>query len=285
MKKFLSTRSLWLLSLFALFFPLSTTFAYTPTDADIKQLADLKITLNTVDTPDLRTYYQQFAKLQKAIDNRDARLDYLLAHLRDWSYTQFTKRKEHALQQSKTKKTDFLQQYASGLLLSDPVYSNCLGRYNTLDNLSFANNFPTALTIAVRYRESTCSYALPRNGDGPFQIVSKDYGTGEITEELFLQTVQDFLEFSQSKINRYNQRNADSELAIGLNYTGATQTDLLRFAALYNGMSGATVYGEITPAAPKYFREGYKTDIWTGESKKDGIFAEYLKLLQREVQQ
>jgi hypothetical protein len=53
-----------------------------------------------------------------------------------------------------------------------------------------------------------------------------------------------------------------------VSYTGASYTDLLRFAALYNGLSGSTVYGEIAPAAPKYFFEGYATDVWTGESKK-----------------
>jgi hypothetical protein len=36
------------------------------------------------------------------------------------------------------------------------VSDYCLWRYNTLDNMSFANNFPTALTIAVWYRESSC---------------------------------------------------------------------------------------------------------------------------------
>ncbi|GHV27126.1 hypothetical protein FACS1894176_08710 [Bacteroidia bacterium] len=68
-----------------------------------------------------------------------------------------------------------------------------------------------------------------------------------------------------------------------MSYTGVTQTDLLRFSALYNGLSGATVYGKITPAAPKYFREGYQNDVRTGSHKKDGIFAEYLKVLKREL--
>jgi hypothetical protein len=58
----------------------------------------------------------------------------------------------------------------------------------------------------------------------------------------------------------------------------------LRFSALYNGLSGATVYGAITPASPKYFREGYENDVRTGESKKDGIFAEYLKVLKWELE-
>ncbi|MDR2540555.1 MAG: hypothetical protein LBD11_01935 [Candidatus Peribacteria bacterium] len=68
-----------------------------------------------------------------------------------------------------------------------------------------------------------------------------------------------------------------------MGYTGATQTDLLRFSALYNGLSGATVYGKITPASPKYFREGYENDVWTGTHKKDGIFAEYLKIIKWEL--
>jgi hypothetical protein len=42
----------------------------------------------------------------------------------------------------------------------------------------------------------------------------------------------------------------------------------LRFAALYNGLSGATVYGEISPAAPKYFFEGYTNTTRSGENKK-----------------
>ncbi|MEI7557984.1 MAG: hypothetical protein WCJ45_04055 [bacterium] len=46
-----------------------------------------------------------------------------------------------------------------------------------MDTISFANDFPTALTIATRYRETNCGYYLPGNGDGPFQILSKDYGT------------------------------------------------------------------------------------------------------------
>ena len=83
-----------------------------------------------------------------------------------------------------------------------------------------------------------------------------------------MQTVQDFFDFSKGKIDWYNERNANDGLSINLSYDNASQRDLLRFAALYNGLSGSTVYGEIAPAAPKYFWEGYENDVWTGESKK-----------------
>ncbi|MEI8090807.1 MAG: hypothetical protein WCG98_00665 [bacterium] len=75
-----------------------------------------------------------------------------------------------------------------------------------LDTISFANNFPTALTIATRYREASCGYYLPSNGDGPFQILSKEYGTGQIDENLFTQTVQDFIDFSKAKRQQYKTK-------------------------------------------------------------------------------
>ncbi|MDR0282021.1 MAG: hypothetical protein LBI53_01495 [Candidatus Peribacteria bacterium] len=100
---------------------------------------------------------------------------YLLTNLRDFAYSQFSIQKNIAKQQSRQYKSDFLDIHKNNLTLEQEVYTNCLGRYNTIDNISFANNFPTALTIAIRYRESTCGYTLPRNGNGPFQIISKDY--------------------------------------------------------------------------------------------------------------
>lgn len=257
--------------------------AYNPTETDTQQLNKIKWVLNTVSSNDLWNYYQQFAKLQKAVFTQDDKLNYLLTNLRDYSYSQFSILKNLAKQQSKAEKTDFFNTYKNNIILDQDVYNNCLGWYNTIDNISFANNFPTALTLAVWYRESTCSYALPKNGDGPFQIISKDYGTGDITEELFVKTVEDFIEFAQNKIKRYNDRNASNDLSIDLSYTGASYTDLLRFAALYNGLSWGTVYGEISPAAPKYFFEGYQTDQRSGESKKFWIFPKYLKLIEREL--
>ncbi|HBB04941.1 TPA: hypothetical protein DCZ39_08975 [Patescibacteria group bacterium] len=91
-----------------------------------------------------------------------------------------------------------------------------------MDSISFANNFPTALTIATRYREVNCGYYLPANGDGPFQILSKDYGTGQITESKFIQTMQDFIDFSKYKISRYEKANKaeeHTEFKTNLSYT------------------------------------------------------------------
>lgn len=158
---------------------------------------------------------------------------------------------------------------------------NCYGWYQTLDTLSFAYDFPTALTIAVWWRESNCGYYLPKNGDGPFQIVSKDYGTGTITKELFEQTIKDFLEFSQRKIARYNSRNPETPMI--LSYQNFNYGDLLKFAGLYNGLSGATVYGDIAPAAPRYFFEKMPGEYENG--KRNGLFLHFLRALEREIAQ
>ena len=98
-----------------------------------------------------------------------------------------------------------------------------------MDTISFANNFPTALMMAVRYRETNCGYYLPSNGDGPFQILSKDYGTGQISEAKFLQIMQDYIDFSKGKMSRYNNVNAANNRSINLTYTGFNLTGIINY--------------------------------------------------------
>ncbi|GHW02628.1 hypothetical protein AGMMS50249_4140 [candidate division SR1 bacterium] len=276
-----------LLFLFGLVFTLGvqTRAVYTPSATETQQLAAIKNTLNTVSNSDLLGYYQQFASLAQQVAGHDEKLDYFLQNLRDYSYSQFSSQKNIAKQSARAGNADFVNELKDKLLIDGEISNSCLGYYNMIDNLSFANDFPTALSMAMRWRESTCGFVLPKNGDGPFQIVTKDYGTGEMTTQIFSQTLQDFFDFSKNKIQRYNNANSADGLAISLAYTGASLVDLLRFSALYNGLSGSTVYGDIQPAQPKYFREGYSNSIWTGEVKKDGILSTYIKALQWELKQ
>ncbi len=127
------------------------------------------------DQQTLRSLYQQARDLHPHF--KEEKTAYYLEHLRDFLLNKLQTRKELAKSESKTQKSDFLSQYqGSGLAIADPLSENCIGRYQTLDTLSFAYDFPTALTIAVWWKESSCGYYLPKNGDGPFQIMSKDYG-------------------------------------------------------------------------------------------------------------
>ena len=69
---------------------------------------------------------------------------------------------------------------------------------------------------------------------------------------------------------------------IKLRYDQVNYPDLLKFAALYNGLSWATVYGEILPAAPRYFWEKMPWDFVL--AKRNGLFAQVLRVLEWETQ-
>lgn len=276
-------RKRWISLLLASFFLIgSMGFAFEPNEAELNEIRSLKDNITPLienDNPTLRSLYAQARILHPYF--KDEKTAYYLEHLRDYLLTKLQARMSFAKNASKSDKTEFLEQYqGSGLENADPIKENCYGWYNTLDMLSFAYDFPTALTIAVWYRESTCGYYLPRNGDGPFQIVSKDYGNGTITREIFETSIIDFLEFAKGKIARYNQRNPESP--IQLSYGKINYQDLYKFAGLYNGLSGGTVYGDIGPAAPKYFFEKMPGEFENG--KKNGLFLQFLRALEWELQ-
>ena len=270
------------LCMVSIFLWIGLSFGYHATTGDDQALSLLKTSLLEATPKSLFGYNTQLQTFQKVLGGNDEKLDYYLRTLVDYGISVFDKRKSLARQNAKSEKQAMLDQYQSHISLEGTLYENCIWWYNTLDNMSFANDFPTALTIAVWFRESTCGYYLPKNGDGPFQIVSKDYGTWEITEEIFKQSIQDFFDFAKGKINRYNSKN-DADHQINLTYTHATFADLLKFSALYNGLDNGEIKGDILPKSLKYFFEGYDSEYWTGESKKFWIFAQYLKVLEREV--
>ena len=204
-----------------------------------------------------------------------------LEQIRDFSHNQLKSGAEYAKTLSKENKKKLLSQWEKSFVNLDTLDPNCLGRYYTMDLLSYAYDFPTALTIAVWRKESSCGYYLPKNGDGPFQIVSKDYSKVELSPESFEDMIKDFLVFSKHKINWYNLRNPKTP--IKLTYDQVNYEDLLKFSALYNGLSWGMVYGDILPAAPRYFWEKIP---WEFEiAKRNGLFGQVLKVLERELWQ
>ena len=147
-----------------------------------------------------------------------------------------------------------------------------------MDNISFSYDFPTALTIATWYREFTCAYYLPDNEkwkNWPFQITSKDYGTGEITQNRFIEMVVDFMEFTKNKFGRY------SNLTGKLSYSEFDLTGIGNFAALYNGWNKS--WDVILPNEAKYLYDWYGEEF--SGATKYGIFPQFLKALERELSQ
>lgn len=249
--------------------------AYSPTPDILSVTQALKTQLNLItsgNVKDKRDYYTQIKNILSQFSG-DERLSYVLKELANTMYLPILNEKAKAKQASRTGKQEFLATYMTGIK-EITIPDNCTGRYNLIDTISFANNFPTALTIATWYREASCGYYLPGNGNGPFQIVSKNYWTGQINENTFIQTVQDFIDFSKTKRQQYK-----TKLWINLTYTWFDWTGLVNHASLYNG---GIISGNIVQAlAPKYVFDGYG-DAYSGATRY-GVVPEFLKTVQWEL--
>ena len=256
----------------------ATSLAYTPTTQDTANLSDLQTRLTILvedNNINLWSFYDQLKNLEFEYSSDD-RLSYMLKNLKDFMYGKLFTLKTTAKVVSKDTKEDFLIEYNTWFTLEiEDSLSNCTWRYNTLDDISFAYNFPTALTIAAWYRESNCAYYLPSNGDGPFQIVNEHYGTWDITEKVFIDAISDFLEFAKSKFARY-----DGELSWALSYTGFDLTGVSNFAALYNGWTKSG--NVILPNNPSYLFDGYGDDF--SGATRYGIFPQFIRALDWEVE-
>ena len=170
-------------------------------------MALLKTQLDAISSGDMKgkwDFYTQLKTLQEKFPNHE-QLNYYFNELGLYLVTQVNTEKLKSKVASKQFKQDFVNQY-SGFSQEITMADTCTGWYNTMDAISFVNNFPTALTIATWYRETHCGYYLPANGNGPFQILSKEYGTGQLTESKFLQMIQDFIDFSKGKYTQYKTK-------------------------------------------------------------------------------
>lgn len=256
---------------------------YTPTAQDKTQVSTLQKTLDNVignNNKDLRSYLDQIDMLRSRFAV-NTKIGYMLQELYEHLRVKLDLQKDAAKLTSYKHKVDFLNQYSGDIIKTINEPDRCTRQYQLADDLSFVYNQPTSVTLATRYRETTCRRYLPGNGDGPFQILNKDYGSGDLTPQLFKQTVIDYLEFAQNKFNRFEKANSKSGLVIGLSYTGLNFTGIVRHGALYNSLSGKTVYGDIQPARPNYVFDGYG-EAYSG-SKRYGLLPKTLILLQREL--
>ena len=252
------------------------TVAYTPTTEDVTTINQLRDQLDSLTSGNMQgkaKLYIQLKNLQEQYANHE-KLEYYLNILDIHLITQINAEKVKAKVASTTLKQAFVNTYSGNVSTGITTADTCTGRYNTLDSISFANNFPTAMTVAMRYRETTCGYYLPSNGDGPFQILSKNYGTGTITEGKFLTTIQDYLDFSKNKYGQYY-----SKIWPIFTYTGFDMTGLVNYAALYNW---GTISGNIViPNNPNYVYDGYGEE-YSGATKY-GIIPKFIKALDWEL--
>ena len=253
------------------------TYAYTPSTADQNTLVQLKTQIDTItkwDTKVMRKLTDQLQNLETRFPNQD-KLNYLLSGLETHLSNQINTKKTQVKQANKEQIKSFVAQNMTGIS-NIPETDICKQQYDLIDTISFANNFPTALTLATRYREASCRMYLPGNGDGPFQIISKNYGAGELNLTTFKQSVQDFIDFSKAKYGNYY-----SKIGPIFTYTGFDMTGIVNHAALYNG--GKIMSGVVVPIIPKYVYEWYGN--YSSWAVRYGIRPKFVKLLDREVRE
>ena len=134
-----------------------------------------------------------------------------------------------------------VDQYRSGVVTNNKPLDKPCPQYETLvDDWSFAFDLPPSLVMATWLMESGCSRYRPNNGDGIFQITSKDYGTGKMNTGYRIWMVYDFNDFLRAKFLRYQKTNNLPQV-LDMNYSYISYTGAVEFGALYNGLSGGKI--------------------------------------------
>lgn len=186
----------------------------------------------------------------------------------------------------------FFQQYKSYIEWT-PILSNlCKQQVMIVDDWAYAMDLPTSLILATWDIESSCRRSKPSNGDGIFQLIAKDYGSDDnFTVGTWIVMMYDYAELVRGKHNRYHNSNSLSNAScstknitttgqtapICLSYTTMDMDSLIKYGALYNGLSWAAIKGNIQPAAPAYvfgkFGEANQS------ANKDWLIMRVLKVL------
>lgn len=271
-----------------LFFFGSSIFAYTPTPEDTQRTQGLINALDTFiagDVSVLWRFYSQLLDINDVFAN-DERMNYKIGVIRDHLHAKLQTMKTSKLLDGKIQKESFVANYSSGIIQDHSIPQKCRDRRQYMDDISFVHNLPTAITMATWYAESTCGFYLPVHptygSNWPFQIITKDYGTGEMTESLFRQTVQDFVWFAWSKINSYEKSNKAAWLKVNLTYDSFDFTGVVRFGSLYNGLSWSTIKWDIQPMKRWYVFNNYEPQY--ASAVRHGLMPMFIESLARELE-
>lgn len=148
---------------------------------------------------------------------------------------------------------------------------SCKDHYAAIDALARTQNFPTALIIATRWREYSCTMQNPANGRGIFQITSHHYEPGYLSEAGLLEQVQHFIDFARAKRKYHdNVQPFDDTWAITLSYLHYDLLSIQKHSIMYNG-----VKSDVTPENSVYANQNF----WMPAEGRDGIVAMVIKVL------
>lgn len=141
---------------------------------------------------------------------------------------------------------DFFNMYWKEITTDLKVPEKCITYYDEIDQIGKELNFPTALIIAMWWKESNCWLYNPANGWWPFQITSSYHNPWDISLDELKTDIIEFINFSKNKWNYFNtntyvnykQRFWGENLAI--TYDNYTLRELQIHSILYNWVSSTT---------------------------------------------
>ncbi|MBP7848616.1 hypothetical protein KA013_05465 [Patescibacteria group bacterium] len=132
---------------------------------------------------------------------------------------------------------EFFNAYRPEVTSSDTdLPEQCFTYFHEIDAIAQERDFPTALIIAMRYREHTCYFDNPNNGRGNFQITSHYYEPGEITREQFAEQVHNFIDFSRAKRAWYDNLLLRDDISIDMTHDQYDLQSIRKHSILYNGI-------------------------------------------------
>lgn len=219
-----------------------------------------------------------FFKQQKASDERAIYfLDMIEDLIKSRSQRRFSADK-------KLMKRDFVQLYWSWIATTGVASSSCVSRFDWLHDLADKYDLPVELIIATRSIEYRCQWGLPLNGYWPFQIITANYGTWVMDDQLFEKTVSDLSLFVNNKRKRFNNIYADSGYVIRLSSWWFDIDSLTNHAILYNALSGSIYVYPLKPRNPNYvYGNLYSwSNSWTWLIS-DWFLTRFIKILKWEV--
>lgn len=214
----------------------ASAYQPTPSDRDLTDRVVQQLEQYSADYHIRRQFVRQLADLRDRYSSSE-RLEYLLGSIHDQLYAPLQDAQRADQERAAWGYVQMLDRHGGGIQsVAIDIPSACREMYEYIDTLSRLYDHPTALTLAVWYRESDCRQIAMSNGDGPFQIISQDYGQGALSVGEFLQSVEDYLVFSDSKHDWYARANSKSQLTVDLGYTTPTLSGIVYHGALYNGL-------------------------------------------------
>lgn len=268
MKKFL-------LIIMGLLFVNFCFWEYNPTAKDQELLTKTYEKLDIIikqDSSKAKQIMEKSQNIYTAYKHVD-RIKYIFESIYKYILSQKTRTDDIPKNNELVDKNEFLTKHWSWFINNLPQI--CFDKFDIIDQIAKQEGIPTALIITTWKMEHNCYFDNTANWHGIFQIYSKNYGTGVLSEEWFKQQIRDFIAVAKWKINHYNNNKKYWTWNVNISYDKFDIDSIRIFAFLYNW-----VKKDKNPWNSEYVNWNLTPEI---KYSKDWFILTFIKVLYREV--